>query len=613
MINRRNLITGAAALSAYAVLPTIAQQFPPIGPGSIVPVGPSGNIPNNGLITPPVGFTTPAPELQIFRQYGVVSNTYDPNNYLPTITGNQYFLNCNNGTPPSGWGAGSDGNNGLSKATPFATLRKIIAVISLQSASFVHGCQFVCGSVQLFTNAWNGNTLTKSAVIQSVDGSRIISAPAWPSTTAPVWTKTGGQTNVYQAALTSTPFFAADFTHSINGSAAITTVGNGALTAAALSPASSLVAAPIERSGPVAAFSDTTDTATNIIAALPSSPAVGYQWQINLVNLTNFAQTIVGGVGVTVAGVSVIPPKSTGVFFATYAAAGAVILTTQSLASNAFAPLNLVASIALCDSTPGSFFYDGSTTVYVHCIDSRAADANILPLCNVGGGNGVVAIQAANSVLWVNNIDFVGGASSMANSSNVANARTYWNNCSAQLTFNGQGFIHFGVPITSMTDYYYRSGSYNTNDDGFSQVGTGIGSNDGPSKIEIECSGQMNGYNASTFNNGSTSHSACKTVTINCNFNFALDRVVADAGQAQRWGIGGTWGPSRGVNGASSMAVGCGSGGGIVCQFWLDGVSVLKGSVYDLEVQTGDILLFKGAIPAGLTNAPTSTGTVGTY
>lgn len=91
----------------------------------------------------------------------------------------------------------------------------------------------------------------------------------------------------------------------------ITTVGNGTLTAAAL------VGGQISRSGPTAAFTDTTDTAANILTADGGTFIAGDVFIIRIKNLTAFPQTITAGSGVTWSAVTVIPPFSVGNYFAT--------------------------------------------------------------------------------------------------------------------------------------------------------------------------------------------------------------------------------------------------------------------------------------------------------
>lgn len=76
---------------------------------------------------------------------------------------------------------------------------------------------------------------------------------------------------------------------------AVTTVGNGTLLAAAL------LGGIITRSGPVGAFTDTTDTAANIAAALTGMGNVvgAITRQTNYLNTTASVATLAAGTGVT--------------------------------------------------------------------------------------------------------------------------------------------------------------------------------------------------------------------------------------------------------------------------------------------------------------------------
>src|SRR3569832_1213309 len=88
---------------------------------------------------------------------------------------------------------------------------------------------------------------------------------------------------------------------------AISTVGNGTLTAAGI------VGGLITRSGSVAAYTDTTDTAVAIVAALTAYIATESFYH-SIKNTVNFAQTISAGVGVTLSGSLVFLPNSIGTF-----------------------------------------------------------------------------------------------------------------------------------------------------------------------------------------------------------------------------------------------------------------------------------------------------------
>lgn len=116
----------------------------------------------------------------------------------------------------------------------------------------------------------------------------------------------------------------------------LTTVGNGTLTAALM------LGDQIVRTGPVAAFSDTTDTALAIIAAFPGGVASGSNY-LNIKNATAFTQTLLAGVGVTLPATVIIPPFSVGEYVVVPTSTTAVSLThietnTISVGQNITAP-----------------------------------------------------------------------------------------------------------------------------------------------------------------------------------------------------------------------------------------------------------------------------------
>jgi len=91
----------------------------------------------------------------------------------------------------------------------------------------------------------------------------------------------------------------------------ITTAGNGTLTAAGL------VGGQITRTGPTAAFTDTTDTAAAIVSSLGGSFVSGATFLVALKNLTTWPMTVSAGTGITWSGVTVIPPYTVGYYFGT--------------------------------------------------------------------------------------------------------------------------------------------------------------------------------------------------------------------------------------------------------------------------------------------------------
>ncbi len=147
--------------------------------------------------------------------------------------------------------------------------------------------------------------------VQGLDGASHPSAIQFPTTTAAI------------AALANS-----QVTDLIN--TAITTVGNGTLTAAGL------VGGVITRSGPVAAYSDTTATAAQLYTQLGSLTGVSFIARIK--NTTAFAQTLLAGTGITLPTSIIIPANSVGMYLVTQntnSTATLVHISTTTLTNNA--------------------------------------------------------------------------------------------------------------------------------------------------------------------------------------------------------------------------------------------------------------------------------------
>ncbi len=105
----------------------------------------------------------------------------------------------------------------------------------------------------------------------------------------------------------------------------ITTVGSGVLTAAGL------VGKLIKRTGPVAAFSDATDSALNIVAALNTYVAAS-SFETKIQNFTLFPMTITAGSGVTLTGNIIVPPLSVATYLVTITNGTAVAIKGIAIA-----------------------------------------------------------------------------------------------------------------------------------------------------------------------------------------------------------------------------------------------------------------------------------------
>jgi len=104
-------------------------------------------------------------------------------------------------------------------------------------------------------------------------------------------------------------------------STTLSTVGAGTITAAGI--AGRITSRTGSQSG--TPFTDTTDTADNIIAALPNAN-IGQSFEYTYSNTTNAVATITGGTGVTVSGITAVNAGYSARFIVTYTAASTVTM-----------------------------------------------------------------------------------------------------------------------------------------------------------------------------------------------------------------------------------------------------------------------------------------------
>lgn len=114
----------------------------------------------------------------------------------------------------------------------------------------------------------------------------------------------------------------------------ITTTVGGTITAAGI------VGGIVVRTGPTAVFSDTTDTALAIVAAIPKA-YVGQSFIFQLKNGTDFTETLLAGAGVTLTGDVVIPGESIATYLVTLTSLTAVTfqhISTAPITQGALQP-----------------------------------------------------------------------------------------------------------------------------------------------------------------------------------------------------------------------------------------------------------------------------------
>lgn len=173
-------------------------------------------------------------------------------------------------------------------------------------------------------------------------------------------------------------------------------------------PAAAMLGGLIVRSGPTASYTDTTDTAANILAAIGTFVA-GSTFFVNFKNFTAFTQTISAGAGVTMPGTNVLGPYQEGQYYGVIGGTAAAptvtfnhILTSAiSLVSSVVTPqataLNTVgAGTILAPSINGGITLRGGVQVAAFT-DTTDIAANII------AGNAGLLSKIGSSFLWTYN------------------------------------------------------------------------------------------------------------------------------------------------------------------------------------------------------------------
>jgi hypothetical protein len=163
-------------------------------------------------------------------------------------------------------------------------------------------------------------------------------------------------------------------------------VGTGTITAAGI------VAGVTNRTGSTAAYTDTTDTAALIIAALPTGTPVGASWVYTYYNNTLGNATLAGGSGVTLTGTGV-PATCWAEYLVTYTAAGAVSMVQIATGPNVVLPASKFTTGALQSATFAAGDLTGANVVHYSNTGTTPAALTVrtaaqmfadIPNCQIG-------------------------------------------------------------------------------------------------------------------------------------------------------------------------------------------------------------------------------------
>lgn len=269
-----------------------------------------------------------------------------------------------------------------------------------------------------------------------------------------------------------------------------------------------------------------------------------------------------------------------------------------------FVITNKVASSAAVDATPNSYYYDGTSVVYVRATDSRSLISDPYMTSGYPGGNGI--LTSSNPItLWVTNCDFVGGAQSFVLSQSSIPAGTppsfYCINSTFQGSVTTEGFVVNGQYTVVL------KGCRSTNNwsDGFGYHAAN--SSPGPNCFEFGCSTGFNGRGNSGSDQSSSAHDAAHIISLNPAYAGSANQTINDILSSQRWLLGGNINApvQTDLNGNTLQL-------GASVKHWVDGTLVGAANTYTLALNgAGSVLNYRNSALNLLTkNGP---GTLQTY
>lgn len=164
----------------------------------------------------------------------------------------------------------------------------------------------------------------------------------------------------------------------------LATAGNGTLTGA------QIVAGMVTRTGPTAAFTDTTDSSANISAALASAVGAGNapvssEWKFFYRNTTLYPATIAAGSGIVLNGDSVVPANSVGLFSVQMTSASSFTVVGLGVFYDAGAGYEPSSMLTQFGGSTGSFLNDGS-------LNKQISSAGVNP--GATGADNVLAVAS---------------------------------------------------------------------------------------------------------------------------------------------------------------------------------------------------------------------------
>lgn len=269
-----------------------------------------------------------------------------------------------------------------------------------------------------------------------------------------------------------------------------------------------------------------------------------------------------------------------------------------------FVQLVHVASAAAVVTTPNSWFYDGSTTIYVQAQDSRNLVGD-LKMAVQGTGNNGAFNTASALTLWVSNIDFVAAAPFNATQPSApvgAIPVIAISNC----TFQGSTGAGTGADGFTLNGQYAAfiqgsRSSKNWNDGWGYHAANAVAS----TVFEYGNSTGFNG-NGNSSDQASSLHDASIGITLNPAYAGASNQTIKDIGTSQRWILGGSLAAPVETD-SSGFTI------SISNAMWLDGTAVTPAGTFTLDIESPSILHYRNNPNMPSLTKSAGGGTLATY
>ena len=259
-----------------------------------------------------------------------------------------------------------------------------------------------------------------------------------------------------------------------------------------------------------------------------------------------------------------------------------------------------VGSQAACEATPGTYFYNGSTTMFCHATDGR----NLIGDTNIILGTGATNFNftgAINKTLWMSGIDCFGPF--VVTQSGVGMLTQFYNR---DCGFYGIGSA--GLLVTGPSEIYSlspREGGGNS--DSLNYHGNAQGD---PKYLEYDVRSIRSGYDAAGINNNSTAHENAIGICVAGDYAGSQNRVVNDISAAKRFMVGCTVRASLAAD-ATAITISAGISGAATVHMWLYGCTVENSATAALYADSGCTINYTNMSIAGLTTA--GSGTIAAY